>query len=60
MEIEDDFNKIFTMFLIMYFLFVILIIEKFLRKKNSKKLRYGHFMLSPECQDAFYVFKKMV
>ena len=58
MEIEDEVNKIFTMFLVMYFLIVILIIENFLRKKNSKELGYGHFILSPECQDFFYVFKK--
>ena len=60
MEIEDEVNKIFTMFLVMFFLIVILIIENFLRKKSSKELGYGHFILSPECQDFFYVFKKMV
>ena len=58
MEIEDEFNKMFTTFLIMYFLIVILIIENFLRKKLSKKLGYGHYILSPECKDFFYVFKK--
>ena len=37
MEIEDEVNKIFTMFLVMYFLIVILIIENFLRKKKVQK-----------------------
>ena len=58
MEIEDEFNKMFTTFLIMYFLIVILIIEKFLRKNLSKKLGYDHYILSPECKYFFCVPKK--
>ena len=58
MEIEDEFNEMFKIFLIMYFLIVILIIENFLKKKLSKVLRYGHYILSPESHDSIYVFKK--
>lgn len=58
MEIEDEVNKIFTMFLVIYFLIVILIIENFLRKKKFKRAWIWSFHSFSGMSRFFLCFQK--
>ena len=58
MEIEDEFNEMFKIFLIMYFLIVILIIENFLRKKKFKRAWIWSFHSFSGMSRFFLCFQK--